>query len=573
MESSIGAAVPPRARPEEQRPDQTASAELGRTRNARGTGGGPLRRSAFRVAAGLGLAGSALASGAHWPLALLALVPGLVAGGFGFKPGVSEHCWRAAAAAQALAAAALAAAFPGQAGVLLALWALAPLLEPGAPKASTPLLALCMSPLAAAPIAAAAAGEGSVGPALGAAAFGLLAFFALVFDQNSRLRAEENEAETRAAMALIEEHGGDALLKVDADGRVRAAHGAMRGVFGFASAETLGKPLEALVAAEDAAELRLALEGALYQEAGRKIRLRGHETRRAEEPLDFSLWPLGPPRPGALFECLILARDARDAMEQERKLTEAVQHAQAAQASKSRFLANMSHEFRTPLNAILGFAELLRHQHDAQPANEPLNGQQIKPHLDAILEGGRQLLRLVEDLLALAEEDRPSRRSKYEQADVIAIFADCAALSEGAAQKRGVRLEFAPAPVVLQADPRALTQTLRGLVSQAVTFTSPGGAVRISAEAGPNEGKIVIDDEGVGMSEEMLRRVREPFLAERTAYVDIGFGATLRLAGAMRLVESMGGRMEIDSAPHRGTTVTLTLPLAEAQEERPAATN
>ncbi len=429
-------------------------------------------------------------------------------------------------------------------------------------------MALCMSPLAAAPVAAAASGAGGVGPALGAVVFGALAFLALAFGQERTRRAEAGEAEVRAAMALFEEHGGDAVLKVDSDGRVRAAHGAMRGVFGFEPCEALGRPLEALIAAEDAPELRMALEGALYEETGRKLRLRGHETRREEAPLNLSLWPLGPPRPGALFECLLLARDARESMEQERRLTEAVQKAQAAQASKSRFLANMSHEFRTPLNAILGFAELLRHQQESQAAQsaEASNGQ-IKTHLDAILEGGRQLLRMVEDLLSLAEEEGPGVPSK-EEASIAAIFADCAALSEGAAQKRGVRLEFSGAPLFALADSRPLTQTLRGLIAQAVTFTSPGGTVRISAESEGAEVRIVIDDEGIGMSEEMLRRVREPFLAERTAYVDIGFGATLRLAGAVRLVESMGGTMDIDSAPHRGTTITIRLPQAEAREAR-----
>ncbi len=528
-----------------------------------------LRRGIFRLAAGFGLAGSTLAAGAPWPFALLALGPGIAGLTLGLNAEAREKIWRIVAGAQALAAAALAAAFPGQEGVILALWALAPLLEPDAPRAPAPLLALCMAPLAAAPIAAAASGAGAMGPALGAAVFGALAFLALALGQAQTRRAEAGEAEARAAMALIEEHGGDAVLKVDSEGRIRAAHGAMRSVFGFNPCEAVGRPLEALIAAEDAPELRLALEGALYEETGRKLRLRGHETRREEAPLNLALWPLGPPRPGDLFECLLLARDARETIEQERRLTEAVQRAQAAQASKSRFLANMSHEFRTPLNAILGFAELLRHQqetHAAQQA-EASNGQ-IKTHLDAILEGGRQLLRLVEDLLSLAEEDGGPGAPSNEEASVAAIFADCAALSEGSAQKRGVRLEFSAAPFMVRADSRPLTQTLRGLIAQAVTFTSPGGTVRISAEIRDATIAIVIDDEGIGMSEEMLRRVREPFLAERTAYVDIGFGATLRLAGAVRLIESMSGTMDIDSAPHRGTTITIRLPQAEAREAR-----
>lgn len=532
-------------------------------------------RGLFRFAAGLGLAGSALAAGIDWPLALLALGPGLGGLLLGVGANPNEKLWSLTAGAQALIAAALAAAFPGAGGVLLALWALAPLLEPEAPRASPALMALCMSPLGAAPIAAAASGSGGAGPALGAVAFGALAFCAILLGQQKARQAEAGEAEARAAMALIEEHGGDAVLKVDSDGRVRAAHGAMRSVLGFDPGESLGRPLEALIAAEDAPELRIALEGALYEETGRRLRLRGHETRREEEPLDISIWPLGPPRPGELFECLLLVRDARESLEQERKLTEAVQRAQAAQASKSRFLANMSHEFRTPLNAILGFAELLRYQQEAQSQHAEAAGNandaQLKTHLDAILEGGRQLLRLVEDLLSLAEEERPAEPCAAE-AEIGAVFADCAALSEGAAQKRGVRLEFSAAPLALKADPRPLTQTLRGLISQAVTFTSPGGAVRISAALDGQMAKIVIDDEGIGMSEEMLRRVRDPFWAERTAYVDIGFGATLRLAGAVRLVEGMGGSMEIDSAPHRGTTIAIRLPLAEARAQRRSGT-
>lgn len=538
-----------------------------------------LRRGIFRFAAGLGLSGSAFASGAPWPLALLCVGPGLAGLILGSAPRSDERIWRFVAGSQALTAAALAAGFPGQAGLLLALWALSPLLEPDAPPASPALMALCMAPLAAAPVVAAASGAGATGPALGALAFGALAFWAIFLGQRETRRAEAAEAEARAAMALIEEHGGDAVLKVDADGRIRAAHGAIRSVFGFDPHEAVGRPLEGLIAAEDAPELRVALEGALYEDAGRKLRLRGHETRKGEEPLDLSLWPLGPPRPGDLFECLLLARDARESLEQERRVTEAVQRAQAAQASKNRFLANMSHEFRTPLNAILGFAELLRHQQEAQAQSAeaaPGNGAnagnaQLKTHLDAILEGGRQLLRLVEDLLSLAEEERPAEPSAQE-ARIPEVFADCAALSEGAAQKRGVRLEFSAAPVALRADPRPLTQTLRGLIAQAVTFTAPGGTVRISAQAEEGMARIVIDDEGIGMSEEMLRRVRDPFHGERTAYVDIGFGATLRLAGAVRLVESMGGAMEIDSAPHRGTKVTIRLPQAEAREQKRTGT-
>jgi two-component system, sensor histidine kinase and response regulator len=234
--------------------------------------------------------------------------------------------------------------------------------------------------------------------------------------------------------------------------------------------------------------------------------------------------------------------------------------AEAASHAKTRFLANMSHELRTPLNAVIGAAQLLR-------TEQPQVHQQTNL-VDAIQRGGNNLLGLIENVLDLSRieaGEMPLHRADFHLVECIE-----AALSTGAlgARNKGLRLICIIDPHLPAwrfGDAARLRQVLLNLLGNAVKFTDIGQVlVRVTAGSGEHGVRIVVSDTGVGISEDALGHIFEPFRQAEEQASRRFAGSGLGLAIAQQLVLALGGSIEAESRLGQGSsfTVELTLPPA-----------
>lgn len=256
-------------------------------------------------------------------------------------------------------------------------------------------------------------------------------------------------------------------------------------------------------------------------------------------------------------------RDVTRRKRYQEALHEAKEDAQAADRAKSNFLATMSHEIRTPMNGVIGMLELL--------SLGELDAEQ-RTTVRVIHESTRSLQRLIDDILDLSKIEADKLDIHLEPASIEQIMADIQAMFSGAAISRGIEFSCTAdpdTPAAVCIDSLRLKQILNNLISNALKFT-PSGEIRVRAERIDSDGDIdrirfSVADTGIGIAPEDQSRLFQPFTqADETITRHFG-GTGLGLAICKRLVELMDGTIELESAPGRGTTMTVTLPLERAR--------
>ncbi|GAB1391691.1 MAG: hypothetical protein AMXMBFR78_36070 [Rubrivivax sp.] len=243
----------------------------------------------------------------------------------------------------------------------------------------------------------------------------------------------------------------------------------------------------------------------------------------------------------------------------ERSLIAARDEAERANRAKSEFLSRMSHELRTPLNAVLGFAQLIEGQ--AQARGESVLGE----HAQYIQRGGRHLLTLINEVLDLARIEAGALPVTLEPVALEPVLEGSSHLLGPSAQERGVRVDLPPPPArhtLLRADPTRLRQVLLNLLSNAIKYNREGGSVRVQVHDLGARVRIEYIDTGPGLSEAQQERLFQAFErldADARAIEGAGIGLTLSKA----LVELMGGRIGVQSAPGQGSCFWIELDRAD----------
>ena len=262
---------------------------------------------------------------------------------------------------------------------------------------------------------------------------------------------------------------------------------------------------------------------------------------------------------------------ANDTQELNAKLQVAVEKAESANRAKSTFLFNMSHDIRTPMNAIIGYADLAsRHLDD--PAK-------LKKYMENIQVCGQNLLMLLNNVLDLARIENDKTEIEYSVSDVETDFRNCIAMFQNQADGKGQTLTVTTHllyPYVYVDIPH-LTEVCTNLVSNAVKYTGACGTIHcdVTQKPGKKEGwcdtVITVADNGIGMSQEFQKHIFEPFERERTSTVSKVEGSGIGMGIVKKLVGLMGGIVEVESKIGVGSTFTVTIPCRIASQEETQA--
>ena len=352
----------------------------------------------------------------------------------------------------------------------------------------------------------------------------------------------------------------DANVIVDKHGRIVLVNGQAETLFGHRREELLGRRVEILIPERYRQRHSALFAGFLDRPTARAmgtgLDLLGLRKDGTEFPVEISLSPFVA-EDGPLVSSAIRDITARKMIETE--LREAKQTAETADRAKSDFLSRMSHELRSPLTAILGFAQLLQ-----------INRQQNlttlqKECVDHITNGGSHLLELINDVLDLAGIESRRLRLSINPVLILDTLNSVRGTVLPLAKEAGVTLEIsAPETIVyVRADDLRLRQVLINLLSNAIKYNRPAGGVALSVPSTP-EGRVrfVVRDTGIGIAPERWKDLFRPFErlgAEHTSVEGTGIG----LALSRQLVEAMSGTIGFTSAPGQGSTFWVELP-AEA---------
>ena len=262
---------------------------------------------------------------------------------------------------------------------------------------------------------------------------------------------------------------------------------------------------------------------------------------------------------------------ANDTQELNAKLQVAVEKAESANRAKSTFLFNMSHDIRTPMNAIIGYADLAsRHLDD--PAK-------LEKYMENIQVCGQNLLMLLNNVLDLARIENDKTEMEYSVSDIDKDFRNCIAMFRNLADSKGQTLMVTTQllhPYVYVDIPH-LTEVCTNLVSNAVKYTGAGGTIRCDVTQKPGEKEdwcdtvITVADNGIGMSQEFQKHIFEPFERERTSTVSKVEGSGIGMGIVKKLVGLMGGTVAVESKIGVGSTFTVTIPCRIASQEETQA--
>jgi len=401
---------------------------------------------------------------------------------------------------------------------------------------------------------------------------GIIGYLLIGTDNSARKQAEEKLRWTEEGFRLMVESVTDcAIVMLDSEGRVVSWNTGAQRIKGYSAEEIVGQHFSRFYPPADIArgvpqrDLDSAANQGRCEVEGWRVRKDG-SVFWANVVFTAIRDPAGQPRGFAK-----LTRDLTERRQVEETLTSAKGAAEKANLAKSEFLSSMSHELRSPLNAILGFAQLM--ESDATPATPSQ-----KASIDEILRAGWYLLELINEILDLAQIESGKLSLSTEPTSLAEVLFECQAMIEPQAKTRGIRMTFPPfdVPCFVAADRTRLKQVLINLLSNAIKYNQAGGTVVVDVAGSTAERiRLNVRDTGPGLSPDKLAQLFQPFNRlgqERGAEQGTGIGLVM----SKRLIGLMGGVLGVESSVGAGSVFWCELgaaaaPGLEADTATPAA--
>jgi PAS domain S-box-containing protein len=378
---------------------------------------------------------------------------------------------------------------------------------------------------------------------------------------SERLATEQKVAAEAAYRRILMNTASDGIAILNREHRVIEANEAFARMLGYGMEEVTGLHTWDWEASYSEASIREEFKDI----AGIRARFETVHRRKDGSTYDAEVGASGA-MIGNEPMVITITRDVSDRKTMEKRLVEAKEAAETANRAKSEFLAIMSHEIRTPLNGVLGMLQLLR--------GTALDREQGE-FLDTALASSRHLNQILSDVLDLSSIESGKLHLRRAPFSLDAVVAPVLGAFEGTAGDKGLRLSAEVDPALsglLAGDAGRLRQILFNLVGNAVKYTARG-EVRLEAYPLPLRPPgadlslhLAVIDTGIGIPEERLKDIFEPFIQVETPYTRRQGGTGLGLSIVRRLVGFMDGSLSICSEPGQGTEIHVTLPFSRAQE-------
>lgn len=374
--------------------------------------------------------------------------------------------------------------------------------------------------------------------------------------ENTRKRVTAGEASYRAFF----DHAVEGIFRTTPEGHYLAVNQALADIYGYATPEALISGLtdigmQLYIDPRRRDEFRTLMQAndvvtnfisEIHHRSGRRIWI----SENARAVRDWS---------GTLLCYEGTVEDVTEKFEQERALRAALRQAEIANKMKAAFLAAMSHELKTPLNAVLGFSEIIRDE-----LLGPVGHEGYREYAGDIHKSGARLLAVINDVLDVSRLEGGLLTIEARRENVLDVAESAIKLARALTQdKRSIEIDVPPELPSLYVDPRRLAQALGNLMANALKFTPEGGHVRFAARRQEDGGlHLMVEDTGIGMAEETIAAALEPFRQLDGSLARRFEGAGLGLSISKALAELHGGRLTVKSAVGEGTTVTIALPAA-----------
>jgi len=384
----------------------------------------------------------------------------------------------------------------------------------------------------------------------------------------ARIHAERAARDRELQFAGIVQTAMDAIISVDSHLNVVLFNDAAVRMFGVPAAEAIGRPLDRFLPPE-AREVhrdhmrRFAAHGQSARGMGVAKDLTGVRANGERFPLEASISCAGE---GDRLLMTVMARDATRLRQAEKEQLARIA-AEAASRAKTEFLSRISHEVRTPLNAMLGFTQLVLSESPPGGLSERQQEQ-----LGLVLQAGTHLCQLVEEMLDISRIEAGGMHMAHQDFELLELLRAAMHMSEPQARAHQVTIEQgfgAQDPIHLCTDPARLRQVMLNLLSNAIKYNRPNGWVRLDVERDEHLVHIVVRDNGLGMSPEQRAQLFQPFNRlgrEHSPVPGTGIGLVL----VHQLVGLMDGEFTVESRPGEGTTVRVALPTGDRVPAVPA---
>lgn len=399
---------------------------------------------------------------------------------------------------------------------------------------------------------------------LGQLARGFQTMVREVSTREARLKqAEEDLARSEMYFRSLIESTSDVVAIFDAQGKVLYASPSCQRVLGLRPEDYVGANGFSTLTLSDKAAAAAALADVGARPGGlKRLELKARHPGGSTHIIEATLHNLldNP----AVKGVVVNLRDVTERKQME-GLAKEKDAAQAASRAKSSFLASMSHELRTPLNAIIGYSEMLAEEAEDSGLDT------MTPDLNKIRSAGKHLLELINAVLDISKIEAGKMELHLESFAVDKMMQDVAAIIQPLAQKNANKLVVSYAGDLgkMRADLTKVRQTLFNLLSNACKFTKEG-QVRLTAE---RRGKIIefqVADTGIGMTPEQTARLFQAFTQADSSVASKFGGTGLGLVISQHFCHMMGGDVRLESAPGKGTTFFVTLPVEVIEKNEPA---